>query len=92
MNLQGRIVQKGGVIMRREFKLARIEKGLSIKKLAEILNISASFCYKIEQGIRNPTMVLAKQFADTLGSTVDILFFTSKLDKTSKRNIKSAYP
>ncbi|WP_242826062.1 helix-turn-helix transcriptional regulator [Desulfurispora thermophila] len=38
------------------------------------LNISTSLYYKIEQGVRNPSLLLAKAIADSLGSTVDELF------------------
>ncbi|WP_423244382.1 helix-turn-helix domain-containing protein [Desulfofundulus thermobenzoicus] len=39
---------------------ARIAKKISVSEMARRLNISPSFYYKIEQGIRNSTIDLAK--------------------------------
>lgn len=70
--------------MRDALKAARKAKGLEVGEVAGILGISPSFCYKIEAGIRNPTIDLAKQMANLYGRTVDELFFSRKLDETSK--------
>ncbi|GAB6159370.1 hypothetical protein JCM39194_25710 [Desulfotomaculum varum] len=69
--------------MRTILKNARIDKGYSVSQFAELLEISASFYYKIEKGIRNPTIELAKKIANLLGKTVDEIFFNSQLDESS---------
>jgi len=56
------------------FKL-RKERGLRVADVAQHLEISASFYYKIEQGHRNPTINLAKKIADFYGASVEALFF-----------------
>ena len=71
--------------VRTAIKDARKAKGLSVPEIADRLGISVSFYYKIEQGVRNPTIELAKVMADTLGRTVDDLFFVSDLDETSSK-------
>lgn len=71
--------------MRTVLKEARKKKGLTVPDVAGKLGISASFYYKIEQGVRNPTIELAKQIADSLGSTVDDLFFADELDDSSNQ-------
>ena len=62
----------------------RKAKKLNVADMAKKLDISRSFYYKIEAGIRNPTISTAKQIADILDSTVDELFFNDKLDDSSK--------
>ncbi|MHB8182286.1 MAG: helix-turn-helix transcriptional regulator [Candidatus Desulforudaceae bacterium] len=70
--------------MRAALKHARQAKGLMVQDIAGKLGISESFYYKIEQGVRNPTIDLAKKIANLLGGTVDELFFTLKLDESSR--------
>jgi putative transcriptional regulator len=70
--------------MRAKLRTARERKNISVADFAKELKISASFYYKIEKGIRNPTIELAKVIADKLGKTVDELFFADKLDEPSK--------
>lgn len=84
------ISSKGGEIMRKELIRARKARNLSVADMAERMNISASFYYKIESGDRNPTIDLAKRIADLLGGNVDILFFGSNLDDTSSKTIERA--
>lgn len=61
--------------MRKNLRVTRIEKGYKdVELFAEKLDISASYYYKIEQGIRRPNVDLAKKIADILSSTVDDLF------------------
>lgn len=69
--------------MRNNLREARKAKNISVQKMSTMLNISASFYYKIEQGIRNPTISLAKAIARKLGSTVDELFCAENLDDSS---------
>jgi transcriptional regulator with XRE-family HTH domain len=69
--------------VRKKLRKARKAKGLSVPKLSALLGISSSFYYKIEQGMRNPTIALAKVLADFLDSTVEELFFSTELDEPS---------
>lgn len=53
----------------------RLEKGFKeVDKLANIIGISASYYYKIEQGKRTPSIDLAKRIADALDSSIDEIF------------------
>ena len=61
--------------MRTRLKETRKAKGLTVADMAARLKVSRSFYYKIEAGIRNPTIDTAKEIADMLVSTVDELFF-----------------
>lgn len=67
----------------------RKNKGFTVHEIALKLNISDSFYYKIEQGIRNPTINLAKKISDLLGENIEDLFFEDKMDVSS--NIKQAF-
>ena len=70
--------------MRCLMRQAREDQGLTVNQVAVTLGISASFYYKIEQGMRNPTILLAKRIAELLGKGVDQLFFDHWLDNESK--------
>ncbi|WP_137744884.1 helix-turn-helix transcriptional regulator [Robertmurraya siralis] len=73
--------------MRQNLRQQRIAKGYKdVEELANILGISASYYYKIEQGKRTPGIILAKSIADVLGKTVDEIFFNQNLDETSRNN------
>ncbi|WP_432407677.1 helix-turn-helix transcriptional regulator [Wukongibacter sp. M2B1] len=61
--------------MRAELKKYRLEKKLSVSQIASIFKISSSFYYKIESGIRNPNIKLAKDIADYFGKDMKELFF-----------------
>lgn len=52
--------------MRSNLRTLRDENKLSVAEMAQKLNILASF-YKIESGVRNPTISLAKQICDIVG-------------------------
>ena len=69
--------------MRHLLKQARCKKGFTVSEIAEMVEISESFYYKIESGLRNPTMETAKRIADTLDQTVDELFFDENMDELS---------
>lgn len=70
--------------MRSKLVAARKTNGWTVAHVAEKLGISESFLYKIEAGVRNPTMELADQMAGLYGATVDALFFGRDLDESSK--------
>ncbi|MEL7566451.1 MAG: helix-turn-helix transcriptional regulator [Dehalobacterium sp.] len=76
--------------MRKVLKDIRKKKGYSVDYMANSLNVSKSFYYKIESGLRNPTMETAKKIADILTCTVDQLFFVHHLDKTSKKRAQAS--
>jgi putative transcriptional regulator len=60
--------------MCKKLKNIRLEHDLTVKDVAELLNISASFYYKLEQGTRNPTLKLAKEIAILYGVNLEVLF------------------
>lgn len=70
--------------MRSKLIVARKANGWTVAHVAKRLKISESFLYKIEAGVRNPTMELADQIAGLYGTTVDALFFGRELDDSSK--------
>ncbi|MEK4150031.1 helix-turn-helix transcriptional regulator [Robertmurraya sp. FSL W8-0741] len=73
--------------MRQNLRQQRIAKGFKdVEELANLLGISASYYYKIEQGKRTPGIILAKNIADVLGKTVDEIFFNQNLDEMSRDN------
>lgn len=61
--------------MRKALKEARKKKGLKPQDMADKLNISLSFYYKIESGTRNPTIIKAKEIADILDKGIEEIFF-----------------
>lgn len=72
--------------MRKNLRKCRLNKKLSVEDISQVLNISKSYYYKIESGLRNPTMVLAKQIANLLEEDIESLFFNNNLDKMSNKN------
>lgn len=66
--------------MRKRLKEERIRHKLSVEDIADSLGISESFYYKIESGIRNPTIDLAKKIAKIFNLNVDDLFFNPEMD------------
>ncbi len=70
--------------MRSYLKSCRQKLGLDVASVANELGISASHYYKIEAGIRNPNMELAKRISVLYGDTVDKLFFSQNVDETSR--------
>lgn len=71
--------------MRENLKNTRIKKGITVSKMAKATNISESFYYKIESGLRNPTMKLAKKISDMLEKDIEYLFFNDSLDELSNK-------
>lgn len=63
----------------------RRQRHLKAKDVADNLGISLSFYYKIEEGIRNPTMALAKRMADFFETTIDELFFSNETANVRER-------
>jgi putative transcriptional regulator len=60
--------------MCKKLKSIRLENDLTVRDLADVLNISASFYYKLEQGTRNPTLKLAREISMFYGISVEELF------------------
>jgi len=72
--------------MRDSLKKARIENGFTVVDISKKLNISTSFYYKIESGLRNPTITLAKEVSKLLKKDIDSLFFNNNLDEMSNKS------
>lgn len=61
------------------------ERNCSIKELAEWLDVSPSYIYKILSGERKPQRVdMLKRIAIRLNTTMDYLLYGFNLDDTSK--------
>lgn len=71
--------------MRTKLITLRKAKGLSRLDMANAINKTVSFYGKIERGTRNPGIDDAKIIADTVGSTVDELFFGDQSDVLSQK-------
>jgi transcriptional regulator with XRE-family HTH domain len=52
---------------RRHLRAKRIEKGYTLEQLASKLSVSFTMLGKVEQGVRNPSVPLAKKWAKCLG-------------------------
>lgn len=52
----------------------REEQDISQAELARRVNISQSMLSQIEKDIKNPSLLVGKEIADTLGCSVDRLF------------------
>lgn len=63
--------------------VARGERGLTVKQLAARLGISSSFLYKIEGGVRDPSIPLMAAMSRELEKGVEVLFFASETDTVS---------
>jgi putative transcriptional regulator len=58
-----------------KLKLARIEKGLSQQELADLVDATRQTIGLIESGNYNPSLNLCIKIAQTLGKTLDQLFW-----------------
>ncbi|SHH06466.1 helix-turn-helix transcriptional regulator [Tepidibacter thalassicus] len=68
--------------MKRELlQKLRKKNNLTQQEVAEILEITPVFYGMIERGERNPSLELAKKIADLFDSTIDEIFFNTKLYK-----------
>lgn len=60
--------------MSSRIKVIRKMNKKTVHEVAEYLEISESFYYKIEQGTRTPTLKLAKKISDLFGVHVEEIF------------------
>lgn len=54
-------------------KECRIEAGLTQRELAEKVNLSENFLWKIEMGLRKPSLNTINKLVNALNTTVDKL-------------------
>lgn len=75
---------------KKRMKLIKMRRnsGLKVKDIANLLGISSSYYYKIEEGIRNPTLDVSMKLSKLLGTTIEEIFFDDELDISSQCNIK----
>jgi putative transcriptional regulator len=73
--------------MRSNLRNLRNKNKLSVVDMAQKLNISTSFYYKIESGVRNPTISLAKQICNIIQGNMDEIFFALQLDEMSNDSV-----
>ena len=59
------------------FKLKgkRVEQGIKLKDFAKELGITTQYLLKIEKGIANPRIDLAKKMSNILNTSIEDLFF-----------------
>ncbi len=60
--------------MNTQIRLARLEKGMTQKELAQAVGISRQTMNAIEQGDYNPTIRLCRAICRCLGRSLDELF------------------
>lgn len=60
-------------------RLRRLNAGLEIDEVIEILKISKSTFYKLEQGWLNPSSQLIKRLSNTYNCTTDEIFKDLKI-------------
>lgn len=65
------------MLLANRLKHCRLKKGMDVCNIAEELKISASYYYKIEQGTRTPSIILAKKISSILEKDLDYLFFNT---------------
>lgn len=58
--------------------VARKERNISQKELAELIDVNQTFVSQLERGIRVPTVALLEQIADVLDCSVDGLLDREK--------------
>jgi putative transcriptional regulator len=68
---------------RSTLKNLRKSSKLTVPQIAEKANISNSYYYKIESGLRNPTLKLAEKIANILKANPGEIFFENQMDATS---------
>ncbi|ABY92010.1 MAG: helix-turn-helix transcriptional regulator [Thermoanaerobacter sp.] len=63
------------MVERKKLKELRIKNNLLQKDVAEVIGITPSYYGMIEQGVRTPTLPVAKKIAEFFNSTIEELFF-----------------
>ena len=52
-------------------KRARLKKGVTVKQMAELLGVTKSTVYELEQGKHSPTYSSIQRYAEVLGLDVE---------------------
>ena len=65
-------------------KVARAEKSLTQKQLAELVGVSRQTINAIEKGEHNPTIRLCRSICRALGKTLDELFWEDEEDEETE--------
>jgi len=63
-------------------KKFREEKKMTGTELAKRVGVTHSMIYMIENGDRKPGVILAKKIADTLGKSIEEIFFDNECHET----------
>lgn len=66
-------------------KVARAEKSLTQKQLAELVGVSRQTINAIEKGEYNPTIRLCRSICRALGKTLDELFWEDEEDEETEK-------
>lgn len=65
-----------------KLKKYRERKGMTMREVSQILNITENYLYMLESGVRTPSLALSKKIADFYETTIDELFFNNKPNRT----------
>lgn len=66
-------------------RVARAEKSLTQKQLAELVGVSRQTINAIEKGEYNPTIRLCRSICRALGKTLDELFWEDEEDEENEK-------
>lgn len=69
-------------------KVARAQKDMTQKALAEAVGISRQTMNAIEQGDYNPTIKLCRAICRVLGKTLDELFWEENEDDEKEKSVR----
>lgn len=76
--------------MKNNLKTTREELNISGYELAQKVDVRSSMIYMIENGKRNPSLLLARKISKTLNKSIEEIFFADKSHLTLQRVEKEA--
>ncbi len=76
--------------MNSKIKHFRENLGLTPEDMAEKLEISASYYYKLESGLRTPSFKVLQKYKAAFGANLDSIFFEQNVDESSKTKLKKS--
>lgn len=63
--------------MRNNLKKIRMQLGMTGTELAKLVGVSHSMIYMIENGQKNPSIILANKISKILGRNIEEIFFVN---------------
>lgn len=72
--------------MRNNLKKLRVELGISGTELAQLVGVSHSMIYMIENGKKKPSIILANKISKVLGKNIEEIFFENDCNDKLLKN------